>query len=143
MNAKKEVNLKLSICKKNDYSDIYVNEFLAAKHYFKNLTTFKRKQYEKKEIDLIINAKNSADISKLINKYKGNKHYRSNPIDVKTWSNYLTSCFPIETSIPYEPTNHSNPFLDGAITIHEIRRVLSKIKAGKAPGSDLISNAFY
>lgn len=128
--------------KKNKYCKNSHLAYHDARKEYKSMVKYQRKLTR---INLTVALNNATDSKNFWVTLKKVRPKTSNhcPVPTETWNQFYSNIYPPRDFPFFIPTLNVVPELESFVTMEELDLTLSKLKANKATGPDLISNEFY
>lgn len=134
---KRNLRTAFTVCKANNFSDIYRRQYVDAKRMYKATVCRKKRAHEMQVLDKLSGSANLCEFWKTVRLFRGNSEV--DQLDVATWENFYDDIFSNRQSISDDFLDAGHPFLDSPITEAELSVSLAKCKNNKSPGKDGIT----
>lgn len=138
---KREVKSALSVCKHNNFSEPYKQNYIDAKKKFKKTVIFKKQAYERLTLSKLSNTKNLTEFWKTIRIYRS-KGANYSHLGIEEWERFYDGLFAVGETVSVDFLDARHPILDTAISENEMLGCLAKCNNNKAPGKDGIAYEF-
>lgn len=139
---KNETKRALDNCKKNNFEKKEKDAFLEKKKLLKKILNDKKNKYEQERKKKFENIKNSKEFWQAYNECKIRKKNNVN-VNLQEWQLFFANVYPPRILDDSEFVGVIDPYTDVDISLVELKKAVKKLKMGKSPGKDQISNVFF